>query len=148
MKPGPRPTPTDILQMSGSQYASKRGNEPRPRGGCPVKPKWLNDREGEIWDEHVELLMAVDVLTVNDGAALAALCTVLVDLEWANETIAKEGRTSISKNGALAQHPALLIKYKALDAIRKFASMFGLAPSERTGLETNGSEEVEEEFTT
>ena len=90
-------------------------------------------------------LSRLGLLTIVDGDALAVYCEAWSSFRRACETLAKEGETFTTDKGYVGAHPAVAIRNAARQAIKAFASLFGLDPSSRTRLsappEDDGAEE-------
>ena len=79
-KPGPRPTPTRILNLRGSWRAKRNPKEPQPKVARLAAPAWLSDDAKKVFDDYAERLHASGVLTVADEGALARYAVVLSGL--------------------------------------------------------------------
>ena len=94
----------------------------------------------------VALLEPLGLLAEMDRAALAAYCQCYSEWVQADETLNREGMTFTTPNGYVQQRPEVAIRQKARTDMLRFASRFGLTPSDRVGLkvpERNGPDEFE-----
>ncbi len=144
-KRGPAPTPTEVLKLRGSWRGKKRDGQPRPDPKTPPCPRWLDKEARAKWRALVPELSRLGLLTIVDGDALAVYCEAWSSFRRACETLAKEGETFTTDKGYVGAHPAVAIRNAARQAIKAFASLFGLDPSSRTRLsappEDDGAEE-------
>ena len=84
------------------------------------------------------------LLSRADRSTLAGYCQVYSDWHEAERVIQKLGPTFETPNGYVQQRPEVSIKHKSLSLLAKFASLFGLSPADRVGLEVKkGSAEDE-----
>ena len=61
-KRGPKPTPTAVLKLKGTDRADRTRNEPTPPRGLPRCPNWLDDQAKHCWRQLVPQLVAMRVL--------------------------------------------------------------------------------------
>lgn len=129
MLKGPPPKPTAIKILTGNPGCRPLPkHEPKGEIGEPAKPEGLSKAASQRWDELVPMLIAMGVLAVSDGDALAAYCTCAADVAALTSAITLEG-------GAAAVQP---VKMRVLiDARRQLMQLgahFGLSPAERARL--------------
>jgi P27 family predicted phage terminase small subunit len=132
--PGPAKTPTKILKLRGSTRVCERKNEPKPRqcSGLPRKPDHLKG-DGALYYKKVgKKLLGMGVLTVVDHEALVVMCEEYQQYKEADTLC----RTLLIKtsNGNVIQNPAIGIRNKAREALKKSMSYFGMTPSSRASL--------------
>ena len=136
---GRKPKPSNVHHLHGNP-GKRAGNkrEPKPRRGVPKPPAWIEpDTEAmATWEELAAELNAMEVLTLADRAALAALVSAYRDWLAADEAIVEHGLTQergSEKTGfSIIARPEVAIRS---DAWRRYKSMlieFGLTPSART----------------
>ena len=121
MKPGPRKTPTAILEKRGSWRAGSRGGEPAAIPGTPKKPAFVTGKAALYWKRTVALLAGMGVLTAIDGIALAIYCVYLD--KWVVE---------ITKGPEEEQFLSDQKMY--LKEIHHGEKSFGLSPADRAGI--------------
>ena len=130
---GPAPKPTRLKILSGSRKP-RNTREPMPPRGRPRCPEWLDAAAKRKWKSLVPILDRVGILTVVDGDALTVFCQAMSELQWASETIRKEGRTIKLASGFMQPHPAVAMQRSAWAAVKTFGALLGLNPSARTAL--------------
>lgn len=140
--PAPKPTALKVLEGNPGKRALPVG-EPRPRPTAPSCPDWLSEDAKAEWQRHAPELERLGLLTILDGAPLAAAMEAIAELKKANEVIERDGMTCVGSNGALYQHPAVGIRHKAMQLIRAFAAEYGFTPAARVRLATGKPDEDE-----
>ena len=73
-RPGPTPTPTQVLIDRGSRRGRDRPSEVGYPKGAPPCPKFLSAPAKAEWRRVVKMLVEADVLQKTDLAALATYC--------------------------------------------------------------------------
>ncbi len=131
-KRGPKPTPTVILKLRGSDLGD-RPDEPQPVSGRPVKPDRFSEAASRAWDWLCEELDEMGLLARSDVTIMALYCNK-VAAYWANhDRLDKVGSVLISpKTGhpymsAFAQVDAMLTAQ-----LLKILAELGLTSSART----------------
>ena len=122
--PGPKPTPTAILEQRGSWRAKDRTHEPvpdLPDGLTP--PAGLTGKPLSIFLELGPRLIGVGLLTVADLPTFSRYCRLYVAWENAYDLIGEEPDRS-----------AVLTLAKLDEMLRKLEANFGLSPADRTGI--------------
>jgi len=145
MRPGPPPTPFELRVLQGNpghRRLPKRVLKPKPGATCPP---WLSRKAKAEWDRLAPELLRLGLLTELDQAALACLCVARADLQWAEQTIKRQGHTTTAGNGTLIPHPAVTMRAQAMEQIRKFSAEFGLTPAMRQRLHLEGPEDEKNE---
>jgi len=141
MRPGPPPIPLELKILRGNpgkRRLPKRRLKPTLGARCP---DWLSPSTKVHWRQIAPMLRRLGLLTELDRSALACLCQALSDLEWAEDTVAREGRTQMGVGGTAIAHPAVLIARQAREHVRKFGAEFGLSPAMRSRAEVAEGEE-------
>ena len=144
MRPGPPPKPPELRLIQGNpahRPIRKAARRPSPGASCPVSLSPLARME---WRRLLPQLMRLGLLTRIDRGALASFCEAWADLTWASTTIQKEGYIVLAGNGTQIPHPAVAIKHRAMDRIRKFASEFGFTPASRARPMDSGPDDTED----
>jgi P27 family predicted phage terminase small subunit len=122
--PGPKPTPTAVLERRGSWLAKTRPDEPQP---APVTdlapPAGLKGRAKKLWKEMAPRLIASGVLRDADVPAFTRYCQVYAAWEIAMAAVEDGG-----------DRQAILNLSKLGDMLRKLEANFGLTPADRTGI--------------
>lgn len=133
-KRGPKPTPTKVLKLRGSNRVNRRKGEPEPPEAVPELPAWAAGCAAEVWAELLAELGAVGVTTSADGTTTAMLAEALGQYLEARREYEQDGPTVTAESGALYQHPAVGRANKAFERFVKLARDFGLTPASRVGL--------------
>jgi P27 family predicted phage terminase small subunit len=133
--PGKPKTPTAILKLRGSaSKVSARRNEPAPKkcSGLPRKPEHLKGDGAKYYKTVGKKLLGMGVLTVVDHEALVVMCEEYGQYKEADKLCS----TLLIKtsNGNVIQNPAIGIRNKAREALKKSMSYFGMTPSSRASL--------------
>jgi P27 family predicted phage terminase small subunit len=129
---GPPPKPTALRILEGNP--SKRPlnpNEPKPPVGVPDCPAHLDLDAKKEWTRLAPILDRLGMLTIVDGAALAAYCQMYSRWAKAERAIKKHGITMETENGTV-RRPEVSIAREALHQMRQFAMEFGLTPASRS----------------
>ena len=144
-KPGPRPTPTQVLRLRGSWRAKRNPTEPQPEVAMPEAPAWLSDVAAKIFNEYAERLHAAGVLTEVDELALARYADLCVPYRRASEFVAKHGDAYVvrGRRGPQGEEglPTGFKTYPQAKRLLQLANVllqlereFGLTPAARAGL--------------
>jgi P27 family predicted phage terminase small subunit len=145
-KRGPPKKPTALKIIAGNPgHRPLNLNEPQPEVGMPPIPEELDADGLKIWHEVAPELYATGVLTVIDGAALAAFCTAYsvwikaerrLKIQARNDdNTTAEGLLVKSKTGGLVQNPLLGVANVARRDMVRIAGELGLTPASRANLE-------------
>lgn len=147
MRPGPPPQPPELRVLLGNPgHRRIPKSRPRPKAGasCPVT---LSPAARLEWRRLLPQLLTLGLLTRVDRAALAAYCEAWADFVWATDAIQKQGYVSLAGNGTQIPHPAVAIKHRAMDRVRKFAAEFGFTPAARMRPLDSGAGEDQDDDT-
>ncbi len=140
-----RPKPSHLKLVRGNpgkRAVNKR--EPKPRREIPSPPAHLSDRGKVAWGKVSVILDRMGVLTEADAFALEMLCETYADILDARENL-QGGRyqTVITKSGDSMERarPALSDLQDADRRFRAWLVEFGLTPSARSRVKTEGEKE-------
>lgn len=99
----------------------------------PACPEWLGAIGQVKWQEIIELMMASEKFDVEklDADCLSMYCEAHDDLHAAMEIVESEGAIATSHTGSLYPHPAVGMKNRAIERIRKFGRELGINPAVR-----------------
>jgi len=146
-KRGPQKTPTVRLAGRGSRKVKDRENEPMPKkySAIPPKPRHLQGDGALFYKKVSKKLVNVGVLTVVDHEALVVMCEEYQQYKEAEKLCS----TLLIKtsNGNVIQNPAIGIRNKAREALKKSMSYFGMTPSSRASLSIKVNPEQTEDKT-
>jgi P27 family predicted phage terminase small subunit len=146
-KPGPKPKPTALKQLEGNP--GKRAlpaNEPKPEGlaEIPKPPTFLLPLAKKHWKKMAEELRGCGLLTSIDLDAFAIMCNSYATWVDAQQQLKKTGMLVKSPNGYPVISPYVSIAEKALNRVLQYQKEFGLTPSSRVRVETDGEGEEDE----
>jgi P27 family predicted phage terminase small subunit len=140
MKPGPRPTPTAILNLTGSWRAKQRRGEPQPPKTRPTCPGWLSAEAKQKWRTVVKDLESMNVLTRVDADVTARYADTWVWRKRCRDFIEKHGESYpvYDQDGNLLRHqqyPQVGLCLKLSEQLARMEEALGLNPSGRTRLQ-------------
>lgn len=141
--PAPKPTVLKVLEGNPGKRPLNQ-NEPKPKPIAPKCPSWLDKEAKREWKRVAPELERLGLLTVVDGAALAAYCQAYARWKQAEEIIKREGMTVTTESGYVMPHPAVKIAEKAQQLIKAFCAEFGLTPSSRSRMSLPEQKEEDE----
>lgn len=141
-KPGPAPTPSNVVELRGNPGKRKRVEEPKPDPVVDLEPPdWLDlssDAE-KAWRWLAPRCSKMGALTEADIVSFGMMCE-----EWALWRAAirpmRKGRgyALITKDrthgGEPRRHPGSMLARQHGQGFLALASRFGLTPSDRVGL--------------
>lgn len=160
MPAGRTPKPTNLKRLLGNPGKRPLNDrEPQPRAVAPHAPKWLTGEARALWKRLVPELKALGLLTVVDGAALAACCQAWEEFVECTAQLKAEGRVVrepvrlkvINAKGLpeeiagekLKAHPAVKLQRDAFARVKSFLGEFGLTPASRTRVRAPAPEDKE-----
>jgi P27 family predicted phage terminase small subunit len=139
-----RPKPTALRVIEGNRSGRPLPkHEPKPRLGLPPAPPHLDARARAEWDRITPELHAIGMLTVIDGAVLAAYCMAYSRWAEAEAAIARmKARDELTgalmiktTNGNAIQNPLVGTAHKAMLLMCRFAVEYGLTPAARAHID-------------
>lgn len=141
--PGPKPTPSKVLELRGSWRAAARKGEPQPEIKIPNPPYWLTDQRGiEMFKELADEMAQCGYMTRVDKNSLALACRAFTQYLDAADDVEKNGYCIIYENDrgeTSRSNPAVAARDKAWDQFLKGLEAFGLTPSSRTRVRVGSS---------
>lgn len=144
---GRRPKPTHLKLVTGNPgkrpVNRKEPKVPRSRPSAPVH---LSDKARETWGFVTGLLDRMGVLTEADSVALEMLCEAYADYLAARVELKAFGSDYYATETAGGDkmhrvHPAVAQKNDADRRIRAWLAEFGMTPSARARVRTDGQTE-------
>ena len=141
---GPPPTPTGLRIVKGNPGKRPLNTqEPKPRGGPPRCPSWLDDEAKRVWRRTVRELAGLNVLTHADRDALAAYCQTFSRWKRAELFLQERGDVYSLKDDkggvkCLQQFPQVAIARNLAQLVRSYQQEFGLTPSARSRIRADG----------
>lgn len=135
---GPKPTPTPVLKLRGSELAKepKRKNEVKAAGVCRC-PKWLKGEGKRKFNQLKKILVERGVLDALDSEALGRYCDTWILWRRMRDDMDIGGMTHTvaTKSGATIQpRPCVKLANIYADQLKKLEAEFGMTPSARVGL--------------
>ena len=131
---GPSPTPTKLKVLRGNPGRRPLNeNEPDPEASIPEKPDSLSEEAAKVWDKITIELDKIGLLSDIDGSALEMYCEALATFRYCSRKIAEHGGIGEYLENRSAQTSQLFAaQMKALDAVKKFCTEFGMTPASRS----------------
>lgn len=142
---GPPPTPRSLRAARGNP-----GHRPLPPDRIAptpgADPPSSMTKEGKAEWARLEVeLLRLGLLTTIDRSLFASYCEAWSEFVWATEEIRREGRVTEAGNGTIIPHPAVGIRTRAAELMRKLAANFGFSPADRMRLLLEGSGDDDEQ---
>lgn len=142
---GRPPKPTAIKRLSGNPGKRPLNDrEPKFRQAIPRVPRHLNREARAEWKRVVYELHGAGLLTRIDRAALAAYCQAWSTWVLASKQVEDEGITLTTEKGYVYPHPAVGVRERAMEQMRRFMVEFGMTPSSRSRVKVEKPEEPDE----
>lgn len=143
--PGPPPKPTAALRLAGSWRAATRKREPAIPLAEPTQPEWLTEQAREAWQEAIDLIRPMRVLTASDSLALAQLAEYLARWKAATAALARIGdvvpvRSDAGTVVGLRRSPYVTMQIEYGLMVRRYLQEFGLSPSARGRLASSNEQ--------
>lgn len=144
--------PTALKKLRGNPGKRKiNKREPKPMAGAPELPAHLSTLAKKAWRRLVPILLAMNVLTIADGDALAGYCTAIEQWILASAAITKYGilvaeLDETTGTASLKTNPAVRVRSDALRHMRSFESEFGLTPASRSKLQVHADNDKPDAF--
>lgn len=130
---GRKPKPTVLKELQGNPGKRPLNqHEPKPKVKRPTAPRFLEGEAKKEWNRMVKLLLALNLVTEVDRAALAAYCQAWARWIEAEEAIRSDGMVIETDKGNLIQSPYVGIANQAMKQMRAFLVEFGMTPSSRS----------------
>jgi P27 family predicted phage terminase small subunit len=140
---GRKPLPTNLKVLKGTQRKGRTNKaEPRPEQEGPSPPEHLSRYALMEGGRITPQLHALGLLSQLDRSTLAAYCQCYGRWKEAEEQLKTTGFLIRTTNGNVVQNPLLGIANRALDLMNKYATMFGLSPSERSRIRVDDQGKV------
>jgi P27 family predicted phage terminase small subunit len=153
-RPGPRPLPSNVVELRGNPGKRKRPAEPQPfTAADPDKPPaWLFPAARDVWSELAGEVARMGLLHKVDEHALAFGCVELALAQLALRKMGASARRNPSivtadraHGGEPRLHPALRAYRQHADGYLKWCKEFGLTPSSRVGLPAPDGDDGDED---
>lgn len=144
---GRKPTPSHLKLVKGNPgRRPMNAQEPKPSRSRPSAPAHMSDKARETWGYVSGLLDRMGILTDIDAVAVEVLCEAYADFLAARAMLKAFGSnyyTTINEAGSEMHrvHPAVADVKDADRRIRAWLAEFGMTPSARSRVKTNGEED-------
>lgn len=135
---GPTPRPTALKLLHGERESRINRNEPIARDVLPEPPDDMADDVRKVWDYTIGELEVMKIATAADRDALRAYCEAVITHRKASAILAKSPVLIKGLHGGMVRNPAVAVQRDAANSVRVFAQEFGLTPSGRTRIQTEG----------
>ena len=144
---GRKPKPTHLKVVTGNPGKRQiNENEPRPDLSIPTPPPHLSDEAKVEWGRVCDQLYRLKLLSDIDRASLAAYAQAYGRWVQAERALAKmaasdgvtKGLLVKTRNGNAIQNPLVGTANKAMADMMRYAAEFGMTPSARSRLSTDG----------
>ena len=145
---GPARTPSHLKIVSGTDRAdrSTTGIFKLTDNTNPVCPAHLNAGEIADWNEAIELLRPMGILSSTDASVLTAYCISKNLVREASEEISASGLFSASSAGVATAHPAVAVRRQAMTDMVSYAIQMGMTPAARLRLNAESSKKKANPF--
>lgn len=157
MKPGPKPTPTNLKLLRGNPGKRPiRDDEPKPKVKIPECPAEIQGEAREEWDRITKELEVLGLIGDVDRAGIAAYCYCWEQWLQAINGIRKSGLIyyhgrkydedgKVTNAGYPMHNPLLSIANKSMKEMRAWMDEFGMTPSSRTRISTKAARGEDDE---
>ena len=136
-KRGPKPKPTVLKRLAGSQRADANKKEPEFASYIPDPPEDIANHELMLndWNKHASMLYTAGLLTIADGEAFAMLVRALNEIRVVNEVLNRGYLVEINDGKTLTLHPYFKVRADAQATVKHLFAEFGMTPASRTRIE-------------
>jgi len=139
---GRKRTPTETKKRNGNPGKRNLNTSEPSAGKQPDKPKDLDKRASQLWDEAIECLTKMGILDRADRTEVEMMSRIYSEWRDCLDIVEKEGRIcrSIDQMGneVLKTHPAARQASDASKRLKSILSDFGFNPSSRVQFGTTG----------
>lgn len=143
--PARKPTALKVLEGERGHRTKKelarRDNEPKPRPIRPEMPDYLDAEGRRRWNELVDELESVGVLTIVDRDVLGGYCDAYATFVGASKKLEADGWVKVAPtSGYEMPSPWVAIRNRALDDMRRFGAELGIGAASRSRIEVKKKE--------
>lgn len=135
---GLAPTPTRLRLLKGDRKDRINEHEPVPLDRLPEPPADMSREVRAVWDYTIGELDAMHIVSSADRDSLVCFCEAVVNHRKASAILAQSPVLIKGIKGGMVRNPALAVQRDAAHVIRVFAQEFGLTPSGRSRIQTEG----------
>lgn len=143
MTAGRPPKPTELHKLHGTFRKDRHGDREASEEafqGRPVKPDWLDEDAGQLWDELTSQMVPGKIAKRVDSTQLAVMCRWWARYKYLMDRVEKESFDDevCDKLEARAKRA-----WATFDSI---ASRFGMTPSDRAKLRLKQDKNEDDHF--
>ncbi len=132
-RPGPAPTPSNVLELRGRPGGRKNEGEPVLLARVPRCPQWLSKAARQEWRRLARRMAEVGMLTELDRDVLAFYCSEVAKAAACAEHVAEFGETQKTEKSGYTTPTAHAIQLERhLANVLKFGAALGLSPAARS----------------
>lgn len=132
---GPKPASTNLKLLRGETKTARINlDEPKPPHGLPECPEWVTSEVRQVWNKTLIALHHMGLASTADEDSLMAYCQAVVTHREASRQIAQEGVIVLGSMRTPVKNPACTVQNEAATQIARYAGLFGLNPSARSGI--------------
>lgn len=130
--PLPKQYPDNVTRIrSDVTHSTPKTGKRKPRVRRPLKPPWLDDYGGRVWDRVIKELEPLGLLSTVDREILAAYCDTASFAKEARSRLMRQGVIIVGQKGEDVKNPAWQIFREASGKISELGSKLALNPSAR-----------------
>lgn len=136
--------PTALKIAEGTFRKDRAVNEPTPSTVDVSKmkaPEHFDDVHKTMWDEYVEELTSLGVLTVIDKMAFEVMFEIYIEIQEFKAAIEEEGKYVTDDRGNKRRNPLISQVNQLRQTLRQFLSEFGMTPASRTKINVKDKQE-------
>lgn len=145
-----RPRKAANLKLVQGTYRPDRDKRVKPaetKGRkCPSPPSYLGRVAKLEWRRIAPDLFRKGLLASGETATLAAYCQAFARWREFDQVVTEQGPTFTTEKGYVCQRPEVTLAQKEREAMVKYASYFGLNPSDRIATDENPTADPDAEF--
>ena len=147
---GRKPKPTHLKVVTGNPGKRQLNeHEPKPVPEIPAPPPHLCDEAKVEWGRVCDQLYRLKLLSEIDRTSLAGYCQAYGRWVQAERALARmaesdgvtKGLLVKTRNGNAIQNPLVGTANKAMADMMRYAAEFGMTPSARSRLSTDGEDQ-------
>lgn len=139
---GRKRTPTETKKRNGNPGKRNLNTSEPSAGKEPLKPKDLDPRASELWDEAIACLTKMGILDRADQTEIEMMSRIYAEWRECLDIVRDEGRICRTVdqlgNEVLKTHPAARQASDASKRLKSILSDFGFNPSSRVQFGTTG----------
>lgn len=145
-KPGPKPQPTNVVELRGNPGKRKRLPEISPTDGSLKPPAGLTEIAAKFWKAYAPEVSRLGMLTQLDRPTFEMLAEAYAAVHMAKQALRGRAKnivvtmTDRAHGREQRKHPAWQIYRDAVTQYLSLAREFGFSPSSRVNLPAVGDD--------